>query len=330
MSPKKKSVAEWSAAQVASRLSEHELVLTTNVISPGRVYIERIALSPILVATTAVEHVNKESVQNLLLDPTPDFIVNIPKESFVDGEALALLKQAEVPISQEAELFKILDEDEIKTYKNKHVGWIEQALLQDNFLEMVEQLYDRVFLVKRKDLAELKIVFLFEYELTAAKLRTAKRWYKEFDIVVISNPCGSPTLDAEKVALSIGCRIIKWYDIFEEFDFISNPINSNSAVQSQKIENYVVSKIQKKASYLAKLVGNLQWYLFGSSLTGVKRPQDIDILVVYPEEEDTERLKKLLANFLLSAPVDLILMSQAEEQQTNFVQSQNCQRFYPP
>lgn len=329
MSPKKKPVAEWSAAQVASQLSKHQSVSSATVTSFGRVAIERTNLSSLLVATTAVEHVSKSIVEHLLSAPKPDFIVNIPKESFVDGEALDLLESEDVPIGHESELYNILHLDDVSDFKNKHLGWIEQALSQDKNVEKVERLYDRVFLVKRKSLVRQKIAFLWEYELTAEKLRTAKRWFKEFDLVVISNPIGTATGDAEIAARSIGCRIVSWDGMFNEFEFFSKFRQFSSEMAPQQPKEFAELKISEKASLLEPFIKGLEWYLFGSILTSKDVAEDIDVLVVYPDGTDAESVRKLLSDFLLSAPIDLMLMSQSEEMQTDFIRSQACKRIHP-
>lgn len=328
MSPKKRSIPEWSAVQVASQMRQHESVQKATVTSPGRVLIERKNLSSLLVATTAVEHVSRSVLEGLLVEPIPDFIVNIPKESYVDGEAFEMLNYEGVPIGHEYELYKVLKDDDVSNYRNKHIGWIEQALSQDKNIEILERLHDRVFLIRRKGLDEIKIAFLWVYELTADKLRTAKRWFGDFDIVVISNPCGAATGDADAVAKSLGCRILKWWQMFEEF----RPFTERSLlplVDAKRVKEFAESKLIEKASLLEPFVKGLHWYIFGSMVTEKDVPEDIDLLIVYPDGEDSEAVRQLLTEFLVSAPIDLNLMSQVEEQELNFVKLQGCMRIYP-
>jgi predicted nucleotidyltransferase len=61
--------------------------------------------------------------------------------------------------------------------------------------------------------------------------------------------------------------------------------------------------------------------LFGSSVTGCKTPQDIDLLIVYPDGETGRAIS--LMNRLEEIPeawnLDLVVLSQAEELEVDFV-----------
>jgi predicted nucleotidyltransferase len=89
--------------------------------------------------------------------------------------------------------------------------------------------------------------------------------------------------------------------------------------------------IDQLLSACGSLATGTRWYLFGSSVTGSKSPQDIDILIVYPDGEIgraislMNRLEKIPAAWNL----DLVVLSQAEESEVDFVAHQHGVLLWP-
>jgi len=69
-------------------------------------------------------------------------------------------------------------------------------------------------------------------------------------------------------------------------------------------------------------------YLFGSALRPSFRWTDVDILIVCDNAEDIARMRALLMPVCAAAPVDLLLMSSAEEAELNFVSGQGCRLLF--
>lgn len=70
-------------------------------------------------------------------------------------------------------------------------------------------------------------------------------------------------------------------------------------------------------------LGSVKLYAFGSATRPNTTPNDIDILVIYDHAEQPRLLRRLLEN-LLYIRVDLIFMTKEEENETDFIRSQNC------
>lgn len=72
-----------------------------------------------------------------------------------------------------------------------------------------------------------------------------------------------------------------------------------------------------------------QVYLFGSAL----RPQavwsDIDVLIVCRQANDAAQLRTALSDLCLIYPIDLTIMSRAEETEFGFVDSEGCRAIEP-
>lgn len=74
--------------------------------------------------------------------------------------------------------------------------------------------------------------------------------------------------------------------------------------------------------------GIIRGYLFGSVLKSDIRWADIDILVVCDNKMDVQSVRPSLASVCNRAPIDLLVMSAAEERELNFVIDQGCQPLF--
>ena len=91
----------------------------------------------------------------------------------------------------------------------------------------------------------------------------------------------------------------------------------------------ILYSLKHTAKDMASCGYNLQWYLFGSILTQPGVPKDIDILVIYDSEYSPNAVRKSLAELSLLAPLHLLFMTNDEEREFNFIESQNAKNFYP-
>lgn len=70
-------------------------------------------------------------------------------------------------------------------------------------------------------------------------------------------------------------------------------------------------------------LGSVELYAFGSATRSNTSPNDIDILAIYNHTEQPRLIRRLLEN-LLYIRIDLIFMTREEENETDFIRSQNC------
>lgn len=75
---------------------------------------------------------------------------------------------------------------------------------------------------------------------------------------------------------------------------------------------------------------NVKVYLFGSARKS-SSPRDIDLLLIYDKELITvDRIlwiKNYIRNYIdskFNKPVDIIVLSQKEEKESNFIKEENC------
>ena len=74
---------------------------------------------------------------------------------------------------------------------------------------------------------------------------------------------------------------------------------------------------------------NLEIFLFGSVRQGRHPQSDIDLLVIYESAKDLEKIRKIIRCLDLQSPVDVLYMNSCEEEELNFVESEDCLRIFP-
>lgn len=194
-------------------MRRHDKVTSANLLSPQRVQLVREDYPPIVVGTMSVERVDEAALSMLLSDPSPlSFVVNIPKESYVAGDALRRAKVNGFAIGGLGDLMRAVSLPNVGQYMSPEFTFVERGLTQHSRIQSYDRLDDRCYLLNRKGLDSLKVVFLNEYELTADHLRTARHRYGEFEIAVFTNPNGNSTSSAQSTASAMNIQICKWGD----------------------------------------------------------------------------------------------------------------------
>lgn len=80
---------------------------------------------------------------------------------------------------------------------------------------------------------------------------------------------------------------------------------------------------------VSKLVQDAEWYLFGSLLHTPHQAIDIDILIIYRSDDTAEMIRGELGEVTLRFPVHLLFLSEHEEDELDFIDSQRCVPIHP-
>lgn len=80
---------------------------------------------------------------------------------------------------------------------------------------------------------------------------------------------------------------------------------------------------------VSKLVQDAEWYLFGSLLQTPKQAVDIDILILYRSDDTAEMIRDELREMTLRFPIHLLFLSEHEEAELDFIDSERCVPMHP-
>ena len=75
-------------------------------------------------------------------------------------------------------------------------------------------------------------------------------------------------------------------------------------------------------------IATIRGYVFGSILKPDFRWTDVDILIICDDAMDAPGVRSALESICTSAPIDLLVMSLAEESELNFVSEQGCKPLF--
>lgn len=139
-----------------------------------------------------------------------DFIANIPADGVWQGDAIARAEELSLGWGGIGELRSAIGQPIVRGFEKKEYGFALRGIRQHTNVSLVHRLYDRLLVIDRHRHDSLKVVLLYEYELTAERIRQAWTLYGAFSIILRTNPNGGPTQNARDVATSLGSEIFQW------------------------------------------------------------------------------------------------------------------------
>ena len=75
--------------------------------------------------------------------------------------------------------------------------------------------------------------------------------------------------------------------------------------------------------------GHVEVFLFGSTRRGTAPHSDVDLLVVYHDQQEIRLVRNMLDKLDFEFPLDVIYMSAYEERELDFIGTQACLKIYP-
>lgn len=91
----------------------------------------------------------------------------------------------------------------------------------------------------------------------------------------------------------------------------------------------VLLEILQAAKGLAADLPRAMWNGFGSYFNEGEAFADVDVLVVCGTDEEAMRVRSRTSALYARWPIHLLIMTEDEAKETNFVRSQGCIRLFP-
>jgi|TARA_R100000049_G_C1957194_1_gene116235 hypothetical protein len=95
------------------------------------------------------------------------------------------------------------------------------------------------------------------------------------------------------------------------------------------IRQRYASELRDLATHLGRAADGSVWYLFGSVDVDTSDAADIDVLILCRSAEQADLLRGMIDVDALGKPLDLSLMTFAEEKETGAVARQGARQIYP-
>lgn len=91
----------------------------------------------------------------------------------------------------------------------------------------------------------------------------------------------------------------------------------------------VISSIRDVAISLEFRGYSFRWYIFGSYMIAKELAMDVDLLVIYKTIDSAKVVRSSLREISLHVPLDLLLMTEDEEEESHFIAKQSANKIYP-
>lgn len=201
----------WSAEWCCDKLLSHGDILEATPTSGNGL---RIAVKdlpqPVLVATMSHQRVEINTVPDEFHANETEFLLNIKKDAYFDGELLSVAAGIPVGVGGLSDLYIATNEREFRTYIPKETRFILRGLEQHTAVRAVNRINDRTYIVIKHNGSVVRVLALNEYELTSDALRTGVDKYGCPDIVLVSNPNCRISSAANNVGRSVGTTVLSW------------------------------------------------------------------------------------------------------------------------
>lgn len=199
---------EQTTAWVASVMATKRGVERVEQLSARSIRISRRTGPPYVAGIVAKQDVGPDDVREVLAtDPSVDIMVNVLAQGTWRGAAIAAAEAAGIAFGGMGDLQSCIEREDPRSYVKPEFGFIDRGLRQHSAVSSITREADRLFLIHRRGMPDVRVVALYEYELTGEHLRAACERYGSFDLVLISNPNGKPTQGARDVARELGVEL---------------------------------------------------------------------------------------------------------------------------
>jgi hypothetical protein len=199
---------EETTAWVKQVMEGKRGVLGVDKVGERSIRISRAGYPPYVAGIVSKLSVSAQDVRDVLAsDPTVDIVINVPAQGMWTGSAIDATRAAGTAFGGMGDLQSCIEREDPRAYVKSEFAFIERALRQHTKVCGITREADRLFLLHRHGAGDIRMLALYEYELTGEHLRTAHERYGRFDLVLISNPNGKPTTGAKSVAEELQVEI---------------------------------------------------------------------------------------------------------------------------
>ncbi|MCU5772529.1 hypothetical protein N5923_16320 [Erwiniaceae bacterium BAC15a-03b] len=132
---------------------------------------------------------------------------------FISGDAMKLLEQKKIGVDSFGHIASSLSSNNPHEHIDKEHLFINRVFKQHSHVSSVERETNKKYRLKRRGMADLVIVAVNDYDMTAGSVRDAIGLHGNCDIVFSSNPNGRLTTPAKEAAESIGVELYKLSDL---------------------------------------------------------------------------------------------------------------------
>lgn len=204
----------WTAAWSCEKLISNDKVLQAAPSGDNLIQLTIKEYGPtITVVTMSEKRLFMSNIPSPCCESSIDFLLNIPKDAFIDGEVLEFSASAPFGVGGLGDLYTAINEKDFRGYIPKEVRFILRGLHQHSAVNQVIRANSRSYIISRHVANPLRVLALNEYDLTADAVRSGIETYGACDFVLASNPNCRLSSAATEAARHAGTGILMWHQL---------------------------------------------------------------------------------------------------------------------
>lgn len=201
----------WAADWACDKLISHDQILKVEHVEDHLVQMNvKDYAQDVLVAIMSERKVTLANIPNVCRSSRIDFLLNIPKNAYFDGDLLSFAENTPFGVGGLGDLYTAVNEKEFLCYLPKEVRFILRGLRQHTAVSSVSRDNNRLYIIGRFGKNPFRVLALNEYDLTADAIRSGIDLYGHCDFVLASNPNCRLSSAAQEAARSAGTGVLKW------------------------------------------------------------------------------------------------------------------------
>lgn len=201
----------WMNEFVIEKLPKNMNLEVTNSLDNDTLLIKREEGESFKCFCISTDEITYEIIKDIL-DKKLDinFIVNIKKDYLISGDVMNNLSTNNISFGGFGDLMRFSNQLDNKLFVEKEYEFVSRGLNQHGKIKRIERLDNKRIRIERYSLSEVIIVMNNDYDLSIDSVRRTKDKFKNFKVILATNPNVRITTDAYKTAESINVDICKY------------------------------------------------------------------------------------------------------------------------
>lgn len=205
----RQSPFEW----ITEKLQDDDEIESIDILSENLLMISRKNGAELYITKTILNRFEVRDIETILNNQKADFILHTSKEPFIDGNVFEYLNSKKIVLGGFGDLMRTVRQNDNWPYLPPDVHFIMRGLEQHTKVSKVRRLDNKRYEISRHGLETVVIIALNDYDLGIESVRSAVAEFAKFDAVLKSNPNGSITTSAVKLADSREIKVLKWGEL---------------------------------------------------------------------------------------------------------------------
>lgn len=213
----------WTTKFMIEKLKDFDDIENITNIENNLSEITRKKGLPFKVFTISLEDVDYNTIEEIVnIYNDLNIIVNIKKGYKINGDAINFLHSKNVSFGGMGDLMRFSSQEDNSLTIDKEYDYISRGLRQHQQVESFERLDNKRVNIQRHSLSDVIAIMINDYEVSVESVRTAKDIYRDFKVIVKTNPNGRITTEAKLVAKSLKIEICTWGDFLGKLNTFWN------------------------------------------------------------------------------------------------------------